>query len=123
MEWLTKKMMLNYLKIVVFTYIVTGLLLFLLAFLMNKFDLVDNMINIGIIIIMILCTLIGGMLGGKVGKKKRWLHGLIVGVIYFLVLVTMSTIMNEGGKMTQSFFTTFMMCAGSSTLGAMLSKS
>lgn len=107
-------------KIILFMYILTGLLLFFLAFLMYKMDLGDNQINLGIIIIMVVCTFIGGILAGKAFREKRFVYGAIIGLLYFLILVIISSLMQKNVKLANDVITMFFICVGSGTLGGML---
>lgn len=75
------------LKVLLFSYIVTGLMLLLLAFLMLKLDISNAVISGGIILTYILSSFIGGFLLGKSADQKRFLWGLGMGAIYFVVLV------------------------------------
>lgn len=107
-------------KIILFTYIFTGLSLFILAFLMYKMDLGDNQINLGIIIIMILSTFIGGFLAAKSFRQKKFIYGAVVGVLYFLILLVISLLMHDNLKIAKEGVTMFFMCIGGGTLGGML---
>lgn len=115
-----KKIALNMTKIIVFTYILTGLLLFLLAFLMYKMDLADKQINLGVIAVMVIATFVGGIISAKTFREKRFIYGAAVGVTYFLILMLISLIMHKDSKLTQDTLTMFIMCLGGGTLGGML---
>lgn len=111
---------LNMTKIIVITYILTGVLLFIMALLMLKLDLNDSQINLGVIIVMIISTFIGGLIAAKTFKERRFIYGAIVGVIYFLVLLIISMLMHKDNKLAQSTLTMFLMCIGGGTIGGML---
>ncbi|PKM51862.1 MAG: TIGR04086 family membrane protein [Firmicutes bacterium HGW-Firmicutes-7] len=115
-----KKITYNMTKIILFMYILTGLLLFLLAFFMYKMDLGKNQINLGIIIIMVVCTFVGGILAGKVVREKRFVYGAIIGLLYFLILVIISSFMKKDVKLESDAITMFFICVGSGSLGGML---
>lgn len=117
-----KKTLFNMTKILLFMYILTGLLLFMLAFMMYKMDLASNQINLGIIVIMILSTFIGGVLAAKSFREKRFIYGAAVGVLYFLILIIISSTMQKNLKLADDALTMFIMCLGSGTLGGMLGK-
>ncbi|NLJ89824.1 MAG: TIGR04086 family membrane protein [Clostridiales bacterium] len=112
----------NFLKSLLISYIISGLLLFLLAFLMLKLSLSGSVVNIGIVVVYILSALVGGFVMGKNSEKRRFIWGLITGVLYFLVLVIISTIMNTfTGLDTSRLLSAFIICAFSGMLGGMLS--
>ncbi|MBQ7766214.1 MAG: TIGR04086 family membrane protein [Lachnospiraceae bacterium] len=103
-------------------YIITGLLLFLLAFLVYQFHLGEKVVDIAIIIVYILANFLAGIFIGKKKKVKRYLAGLGIGVGYFVLLVAVSLICNHGFQdFAGNFFTTLAICAGAGTIGGMLS--
>lgn len=103
-------------------WLVTGLLLLLLSFLIYRLAIPENMIAIGILLIYVAGNLFGGFVAGKGVFGKHYLAGMIVGGIYFLLLLLLSLLVNHtirdfGGN----FFTTLAICIGSGTLGGMFS--
>ena len=72
------------------SYMVTALLLFALAGLLYKFELGEKTVTIGIIVIYILATLVGGISLGRKAQMKRFLWGLSLGASYFIVLLLIS---------------------------------
>lgn len=117
-----KKLLFNMTKILLFMYILTGLMLFLLAFMMYKMDLSSNQINLGIIIIMISSTFIGGLLAAKSFREKKFMYGALIGLLYFLILTIISSTIQKNLKLADDALSMFIMCLGSGTLGGMLGK-
>ncbi len=112
----------NFLKSLLISYIISGLLLFILAFLMLKMDLSGTIVNVGVVVIYILSSFVGGFLMGKNSDQRRFIWGLITGVLYFLILVIISLIMNTfTGMDTSRLLSAFLVCAFSGMLGGMLS--
>lgn len=112
----------NFLKSLLISYIISGLLLFLLAFLMLRIDLPGAIVNGGIVVIYILSCLVGGFLMGKNSEQRRFVWGLVTGVLYFLVLLIISTVMNTfTGMDTSRLLSAFFICGFSGMLGGMLS--
>lgn len=110
------------LKSLLFSYIVSGLLLFLLAFLMLKIDLSGTIVNGGIIVIYILSCFIGGFIMGKDSEQRRFIWGLITGILYFVILLIVSTIMNTfTGIDSARLLSVLFICGFSGMLGGMLS--
>lgn len=110
------------LKALLLSYIVTALLLFLLAGLLYKMNLGEKTVSAGIIAIYITSTLIGGIALGKMAKARRFLWGLCIGAGYFLLLLLITfgvyrTIDTTG----MNLVTTFMLCAGGGMVGGMIS--
>lgn len=103
-------------------YIVTAVLLMLLAFLIYRFQFGEGFTNIAIIAVYIAVNFMGGFFMGKKKKVKNYLLGLVVGVTYFLILVLVSLICNHGLQdFAGNFFTTLAICTGAGTIGGMLS--
>jgi len=110
------------LKCLLFSYILTGGLLLLLALLLHRFGLSEKIVSIVIIGIYVLATFLAGFIAGKKMQNRKFLWGLLLGAAYFLVLVAVSIIVNRSvGDITNSFLTTLILCAGGGTLGGMLS--
>lgn len=110
------------LKCLLFSYILTGGLLLLLALLLYRFGLSEKIVSIGIILIYIGTTFFAGFVTGKKMKTRKFLWGLLLGSAYFIVLVIISLVVNRSiGDMTDSFLTTLVLCAGGGMLGGMLS--
>ena len=58
------------LKAMLASYIVTGLLLLLLTFLLYQFKLDEQTVVAGIVVIYVVSTFIGGLILGKLTKKR-----------------------------------------------------
>lgn len=111
-----------FVKTLVYAYIISGLLIFLLAFLMLKLDLSTAIVNGGIIAVYIVSCLFGGFLMGKNCEQKQFIWGLIIGIAYFLILVIVSAIMNTfTGMDTSRLLSALFICGFSGMLGGMLS--
>lgn len=110
------------LKCMLFSYILTGLLLLLLAFLLYKLRLSEKIVSIAIIVIYVAATFLAGWITGKKTKSRRFLWGLLMGGAYFLILAAVSLAVNHSvGSITDSVMTTFILCAGGGMLGGMMS--
>lgn len=110
------------LKVLLASYIVTGLLLLLLAFLMLKADVSDAILNGGILLTYILSSFIGGFLLGKSAEHKRFLWGLGMGALYFVTLVLISILTNSVmGMEVGRVLTVMAICLFGGMLGGMIS--
>lgn len=110
------------LKSLLFSYAVTGVFLLLLAFLLFQFDLGEKPVAAGILVVYVLSCLLGGFMAGKIMRKDRYLWGVLTGLFYYLLLITVSFVVK--GKWDMSLIhavTTFFLCLGGGTLGGMLS--
>lgn len=111
-----------FLKTLLFSYILTGMLLAILAFLLYKLRLGEQAVAIAIIAIYVAATFFGGFVAGKKQKSRKFLWGLFMGGAYFLVLTAASLVVGRGHmQMGNTFLTTFVLCAGGGMLGGMLS--
>jgi len=110
------------LKGLLFSYIITALILLLLSFLMLKLDLSSTVISGGINFAYIVSAFIGGFFVGKKIEQRKFLWGLVMGVFYFIVLMLISLLMNRVTPLPMgSLFTVFVICGLSGMLGGMVS--
>lgn len=110
------------LKSLLLSYALTGALLLILAMLLYKLDMDEKAVSAGIVAIYITATLIGGLVIGKMAGTKKYLWGLILGILYFalLILITIGVYRTLDGA-AASLITTFLLCAGGGTIGGMIS--
>ena len=111
-----------WIKSLLASYIVTGILLLVLTFFMYKFELNEKIVSAAIVGIYVVSTLIGGMIIGKVTKSKRYLWGMVLGIIYFvlLLLITLGVYRTLNGD-SVSIVTSLILCAGGGMTGGMIS--
>ena len=111
-----------WIKSLLASYIVTGILLLVLTFFMYKFELNEKIISAAIVGIYVVSTLIGGMIIGKLTKSKRYLWGMVLGIIYFvlLLLITLGVYRTLNGD-SVSIVTSLILCAGGGMTGGMIS--
>lgn len=103
-------------------YVLTAVLLLVLAFCLYRFQLGEGQVNMGINGIYIAACLIGGLLAGKAAGRRRFLWGLLTGTLYFLILLAVSFLINKGiGSSLKDLLLIYAMCAGSGTVGGMIS--
>mgnify|MGYP004456744949 FL=1 len=126
-KWMLKrdtqdKKFLSALLILVLSYVLTACLLLLLAFILYKFRISESIVNIAVIVIYISVTFAAGFIAGKHYKVKKFLWGLVLGSVYFLILVLVSLIGGVSDAVIGSgVVTTWILCAGGGMLGGMLS--
>ncbi len=103
-------------------YVITGLLLVILAALLGRLELSDAAVSIGIIATYIISCFAGGFFIGKKKKKKKYLWGLCGGAFYFAVLLLGNLAVNRGldGQIVH-LLTTAVLCVLSGMAGGMLS--
>ncbi|EOS71871.1 hypothetical protein C818_00017 [Lachnospiraceae bacterium MD308] len=110
------------LKSLLVSYIVTGVLLVVLAMLLYRLELNEKTVSASIVAIYVLSTLAGGFILGKLMKVKRYIWGLGLGVVYFalLLLITLGVYRGLNGD-GANLLTTFILCAGGGMAGGMIS--
>lgn len=111
-----------WIKSLLASYIVTGILLLVLTFFMYKFELNEKIVSAAIVGIYVVSKLIGGMIIGKLTKSKRYLWGMVLGIIYFvlLLLITLGVYRTLNGD-SVSIVTSLILCAGGGMTGGMIS--
>ena len=111
-----------WIKSLLASYIVTGILLLVLTFFMYKFELNEKIVSAAIVGIYVVSTLIGGMIIGKLTKSKRYLWGMVLGILYFvlLLLITLGVYRTLNGD-SVSIVTSLILCAGGGMTGGMIS--
>jgi len=110
------------LKCLLFSYILTFLLLLLVTFLVYKASFTERMVSVAMIAIYVIATFGAGFLAGRRMQNRKFLWGLLMGTVYFLILLLMSVLVNrETGGLGNAVATTFFLCAGGGMLGGMLS--
>lgn len=113
---------LSVVKALFFSYLVTGVILLLLALLMYKAGPPDIVIRAGIIFSYIASSFVGGFLAGKCAKSKRYLWGILIGILYFAILFAVSTLLNKNAlDQLGNTVMVFIMCSMGGMLGGMLS--
>jgi len=78
------------------SYVVTLVLLIVVAFLLYKLKLQPAQAGLTVVLIYILAAMAGGFLTAKAVKQKRLLCGLGFGALYFGVLFFLSVIAQTG---------------------------
>lgn len=110
------------LKCLLCSYIFTAGMLLVLAFLLYKMGLSEQMVSVAIIAIYVISTFIGGFIAGKKLQSRKFVWGLMVGLAYFLVLAVVSVLINQSvSELGDSVMTTFILCGAGGMLGGMLS--
>ena len=94
----------------------------ILALLLYKIDLDEQKVTMGIIATYVISTFTGGFIMGKLVEEQRFVWGLILGVIYFLLLFAVSFAVNHQLQSNgTNLITTLLLCAGGGMLGGMVS--
>lgn len=110
------------LKALLSAYIVTGILLVVLALLLYKAGLSEEVVNAGILLIYVISSFAGGFVMGKLTGNRKFLWGLVTGILYFILLIVISLGLYHSLQADlMNLATTFLLCAGGGMLGGMVS--
>ena len=119
-----EKKAVDILKALLCAYVMTGILLLILTVLLYKAGLSEENINAGIILTYVISTFSGGFVIGKLAGVKKFLWGLLLGIMYFVLLLLISLgIYHSLQSDMMNLVTTFLLCAGGGMLGGMVSYS
>lgn len=107
-------------------YVVSTILLLILALLLYNMELSEETVRIGIIVIYVASGFTGGFLIGRQMQDKKYLWGLFAGGIYFILLFLLSLMLKATTADAPVFdavriLTTLVLCAVSSMAGGMIS--
>lgn len=109
-------------KILLVMYGVTAVLLFLLALLVQKLELGEGAISVGICAVYVISTFLGGFLVGKVQKTKKFVWGILMGLLYVIVMLVATLIAKKGFHAQMSdFVTNLVLSVAGGMIGGMVS--
>ena len=109
------------LKCLMAAYLITGILLLVVAGLLYKFSLGENVVDISIIVIYCISSLLAGLFFSKGAASRRVIWGMAAGAAYFAIICAVSVIADPGfSPISNSCITTLLICLGSGMLGGML---
>lgn len=109
-------------KALIFSYIVTAVILLLLSFILYKVQIPSGVVSVGVILAYILSTFVGGFFIGKKVEARKFLWGIAIGAIYFLLVIIISIVMNKAAfGSAGSIVTVLGMCLLGGMLGGMIS--
>ena len=108
-------------KLLLIGYVISGIILVVLALMMLKTNVSPGVISGGLLFAYILSCFIGGLLLGKKMGKRKYLWGVLFGLLYFVTLFVISLAMkNVTGEMSTETVTIMLLCASGGMLGGML---
>lgn len=110
------------LKGLLLSYIITALMLLLLSFMVLKLDLpgivVSGIINFSYIV----SAFVGGFFTGRKIEQRKFIWGLIMGIMYFVIYLIIALMMNGVAPISfGSLFTVLVISSLSGMLGGMVS--
>ncbi|MDE5966948.1 MAG: TIGR04086 family membrane protein [Lachnospiraceae bacterium] len=114
--------MMAVLKALVVSYVLTGIVLVLLAFGVYKLELSEAAVNIMVIVVYLAMTFLGGIITGKQVKVKKYLWGALYGFLYIALIFCASMVVSKGfDLLAVSSVTAMFLCVGGGIFGGMIS--
>lgn len=109
-------------KILLAMYAVTAGLLFLLAVLVQRLQLESSGISIGICVVYVISCFIGGFFAGKVQRSKKFIWGILMGLMYVIIMLVVTLITKQGfASSVSDFVVNLLLCLGGGMIGGMIS--
>ncbi|QOV20851.1 TIGR04086 family membrane protein [Blautia liquoris] len=109
-------------KALLAAYVVTAVCLLTVAFLLLKLDLSQSNVSVGIIVTYLVSCFLGGFILGKTMEQRKFLWGMVLGIIYFLITLIISLVAFHGiSSSVNHLFTTLLICIAGGMAGGMVS--
>ena len=110
------------LKALLFSYVVTGISLLLLSVLLYKFEWNEHLVSAAIVAVYVLSTVVGGIVIGKLVRTRRFFWGLLLGNLYFILLLVITIILYRSlSGNGLNMLTAWILCTGGGMTGGMVS--
>lgn len=110
------------LKALLFSYVVTGIGLLLLSVLLYKFEWNEHLVSAAIVAVYVLSTVVGGIVIGKLVRTRRFFWGLLLGNLYFVLLLVITIILYRSlSGNGLNMLTAWILCTGGGMAGGMIS--
>lgn len=110
------------LKALLFSYVVTGICLLLLSVLLYKFEWNERLVSAAIVAVYVLSTVVGGIVIGKLVRTRRFFWGLLLGNLYFILLLIITIILYHSiSGNGLNMLTAWILCVGGGMAGGMIS--
>ena len=109
-------------KALFLAYLLSGILLLLMALAVYKLEWGEQIVSAGVIVVYVLANLAGGIYAGKKFGHRRFLAGLICGVLYAALLCLISVLVyHETSGNVGNIAVLLLVCSGSGMVGGMIS--
>ena len=110
------------LKSLLASYIATMIMLMILTLFVYKLEIGERVVSAGIVSIYILSTMVGGLFIGKMAQTRRFIWGIGLGMVYFLLLLLITLgVYRTVNTDVPNLITTWILCVGGGMIGGMIS--
>lgn len=109
-------------KALILSYVATVILLMLLALAMFKLGISTKLAGFGITFVYIFAPALGGLYIGRRVKRRKFIWGILIGLLYAAVIFVCSILLKDGNsQLIQDGVSTAMLCICGGLLGGMIS--
>ena len=116
-----KTYMVSFAKAMILGYIISAAAVGVLAFLLYQWDIQENQIHIGMLMTYVFACLCGGIYIGRKTKRRQFLWGLFVGLLYFSVhMAGVAALEGISPERIVPMTSLAVLCMGSGVMGGML---
>lgn len=106
----------------IISWIIAALLTVIVAFVFSKISMTRDKAHIFVLLIYVFANFFGGFICGKKTESRKFINGLICGVLFFVILIIASLIVNKGIVFSgMTVILTGVLCCASAMFGGMLS--
>ena len=96
--------------------------LLLLSVLLYKFEWNEHLVSAAIVAVYVLSTVVGGIVIGKLVRTRRFFWGLLLGNLYFILLLVITIILYRSlSGNGLNMLTAWILCTGGGMTGGMIS--
>ncbi|MDR1700458.1 MAG: TIGR04086 family membrane protein [Lachnoclostridium sp.] len=116
-----KRTAINVVKYLFVAYVVTMIILAILALLLYKVNISEGVVNGGVVFSYIFSSFIAGLFFCKQKAERKFLWGALIGFLYFVIIMLVSVILNRQLFMQiPNLFSVFTLCTLGGMMGGML---
>lgn len=116
-----KDTMMGIVKFLFIAYVVTLIVLVILALLLFKANISEEVVNGGVVFSYIFSSFIAGLFFCKQREGRKFLWGAMIGFLYFVIIMSVSMILNRQLFMQiPNLFSVFVLCTLGGMMGGML---
>ena len=111
----------QFVKGIVFAYVVSAVILLVLALLLFQWDAPEGVIRGGVVFAYVISCFIAGVIISKQHGERRYLWGILAGVAYYVILLAVSMICNRAVFTSiPGILPALFLCLAGGMLGGML---
>ncbi|MCD8370363.1 MAG: TIGR04086 family membrane protein [Clostridiales bacterium] len=110
------------LRSLLLSYLLSGILILATALILYRLEWKEGQVSTAVYIVYTLACLAGGFACGRAVKERRFFWGLAAGLLYFLVLLLVSCVLNHDcPPELEGMLPVCACCVGGSIVGAIFS--